>query len=397
MTTVMSRPPSSHAPLKDGLRVSKRRRTHSRKSTGRKPSAPRPVDNENSQLTEDDLFQILIMRIRQREEDNVAAANLRKQLEATASQLAEENEALRAELEAYGAQLQKKTLESKTYRTQMNTWKTKLGKFKHVLNVLGTDYQNLRGESIHLKATRSALDKEGKELRGSIDDIRTQISKVTTSIGEKKDHILESKTIINTLRNDLKHSDEKARSVENQLHEEKKRVMTLESYIQYHSLAQEKQLGLIRADHLGMNQKMDSAFKAMAKLWESSQISTWSIMSPTMDKCLLAINALSEKESVDNVEIQKFADTINGFISRYACVCTLLATENWTDILPEWIRSYPNWPRILSEIPKQTTVSKRFSKNSSRASRTGSAPTVTFTSNFLRPRKHAEASTRSLK
>lgn len=342
-TTVMSRPSSSHTPLKDGLRVSKRRRTHSRKSTGRKPSAPRPVDNENPQLTEDDLFQILIMRVRQREEDNVAAANLRKQLEATASQLAEENEALRAELEAYGAQLQKKTLESKTYKAQMNTWKTKLGKFKHVLNVLGTDYQNLRGESIHLKATRSALDKEGKEIRGSIDGIRTQISKVTTSVGEKKNHILESETMINTLRNDLKHSNEKARSVENQLHEERKRVMTLESYIQYHSLAQEKQLGIIRADHLGMNQKMDSAFEAMAKLWESSQTSIRSIMSPTMERCLLAINSLSEKESLDNVEIQKFADTINGFISRYACVSIpYLPRRTGLIILPEWIRSYPN-------------------------------------------------------
>lgn len=335
MTTVMSRPPSSNAPPKDRMRISKRRRTQSRRSTGCKPSAPRPVDNENSQLTEDDLFQILITRLRQREEDTVAEANLRKQLEATASQLVEENEALRAELEAYVVQLQKKTLESKTYRAQMNTWKMKLGKFKHVLNVLGTDYQNLRGESISLKETRSALDMEGKEIRGNIDGIQAQILKVTTSVCEKKNHILESETIINTLRSDLKHSNEKARSVENQLHEERKRVMTLESYIQCHSLAQEKQLGLLRADHLGMNQKMDSAFAAMAKLWESSQTSIRSIMNPTMEKFLLAINSLNEKESLDNVEIQKFADTINGFISRYACVCYLLVTENWIDHLLE--------------------------------------------------------------
>lgn len=343
MMTVISRPPSSHAPPKDRLRVSKRRHTHSRKSTGRKPSAPCPADIENPQLTEDDLFQILITRIRQREEDTVVAADLRKQLEATASQLAEENEILRAELEAYGAELQKKALESKTYRAQMNTWKTKIGKFKHVLNVLGTDYRNLRGESIHLKATRSALDKEGKELRSSIDDIRAQISKVTDSVGEKRSHVLESETIINTLRNDLKHSDERARSIENQLHEERKRVITLESYIQYHSLAQEKQLGLIRADHLGMNQKLDSAFEAMTKLWESSQASVRSIMIPTMDKCLLAINALSEKESVDNMGIQKFADIINEFISRYACVLVpYLLRRTGLMLQSEWIRSCLN-------------------------------------------------------
>lgn len=301
---------------KDSFRVSKRCRARSRRSACRKPSMPRPVDDEDSQLTEDDLFQILITRIRQREEDAIAAANLRKQLEATASQLAEENEALRAELETYGAQLQKKTLDSRTYKAQMNSWKTKLGKFKHFLNALGTDYQTLRGESINLKATRSALDKEGKELRSNIDDIKAQISKVTTSVSERKNHILESETIISALRNDLKLSDEKTRLIQSQLLVERKRVMTLESYIQSHSLAQEKQLGLIRADHLGINQKIDSALQTMAKLWESSQTTIRSSMGPTMDKCLSAIDALSEKESMDSAEIQKFANLVHGFISR---------------------------------------------------------------------------------
>ena len=308
-------PTSLLAPSQNGFRISKRRRGHIRKPACPEQSMVLPVD-QASQLTEDDLFQLLVGRIRQREQDSVVAANLHKQLEDTTAQLTEENKTLKEELMAYGTQLQKKTLESRKYRSHIDNWKTKLGKFKGFLNIMGTDYQNLRGESIHLKATRNALDKEGKELRGSIDDIKAQVSKVTSAVGERRIHLLESESIINAVRNDLQHSEEKNILVQNQLREERKRVTTLESYIQSHSHNQEKQLGLIRADQLGVDKKMDSAFEAMAKLWESSQTAIRSILSPTMNQCLLAVNALSEKESVNKLDVDKFTQILQGFISR---------------------------------------------------------------------------------
>ena len=308
-------PRSLLAPSQNGFRVSKRRRGHTRKPVCPEQSMVLPVD-QASQLTEDDLFQLLVGRIRQREEDSVAAANLHKQLETTVAQLAEENKTLKEELTVHGTQLQKKTLESRKYKSHIDNWKAKLGKFRGFLNIMGTDYQTLRGEAIHLKATRNALDKEGKELRGSIDDIKAQISKVTSAFGERRSHLLESESIINAVRNDLQHSEEKNILVQNQLREERKRVATLESYIQSHSHTQEKQLELIRVGQLGVDKKMDSAFEAMAKLWESSQTAIRSILSPTMNQCLLAVNALSEKESVDKLEIEKFTQILQGFISR---------------------------------------------------------------------------------
>lgn len=308
-------PISLLAPSRNGFHVSKRRRGHTRKPACPEQSMVLPVD-QASQLTEDDLFQLLVGRIRQREEDSVAAANLHKQLETTVARLTEENKILKEELTVYGTQLQKKTLESRKYRSHIDNWKAKLGKFKGFLNIMGTDYQTLRGESIHLKATRNALDKEGKELRGSIDDIKAQISKVTSAFGERRSHLIEFESIINAIRNDLQHSEEKNILVQNQLREERKRVATLESYIQSHSHTQEKQLGFIRADQLGVDKKIDSALETMAKLWESSQTAIRSILSPTMNQCLLAVNALSERESVDKLEIEKFTQILQGFISR---------------------------------------------------------------------------------
>lgn len=267
-------------------------------------------------MTEDDLFQLFITRIRQREDDAVASATLRKQLEDVVCKLTEENQTLKAELEVYGVQLQNKAMEAKSYRSQIDNWKAKLGKFKYFLNMLGTDYQNLRGESIHLRAARSALDKEGKELRGNIDDIKAQISQVASTVSEKKCHRVESETILTTMGSELKNSEEKTKLVQAQLIEERRRSATLESYIQRHSHSQERELGLIRSDQLGISKKLDSAFEAMARLWESSQASLRSILSPTMDKCLLALSSITEKDSMGKLEIQKFADTISGFITQ---------------------------------------------------------------------------------
>lgn len=267
-------------------------------------------------MTEDRLFQLLITRIRQREEDAVTAANSHKRLEAVASNLAEENEALKEQLQAYSVQLQKKSLESKTYKSQINNWKIKLGKFKSFLGSLGTEYQTLRGESIHLKANRNSLDKEGKELRSSVDDIKAQIFQTTSALDQRKSHRLEYEGIIDTLNRDLKHSEERIRFTQSQLLEERKRVSTLEAYIQSHSHTQEKQISFIRMGQLGIEKKLDSAFEAMPKLWNSSQTAVRSILGPTMDKCLVAVNTLGEKKSLDNLEVQRFSAIFQASLSQ---------------------------------------------------------------------------------
>lgn len=303
------------APSQDRFRISKRNRAPRKLAHEKQPPAL-STKSDTSHLTEDTLFQLLITRIRQREEEAVHAAKDHKQLEAIASKLAEENEKFKEELHIYNVQLQKKALESKTYKSQINNWKFKLGKFRSFLDSLGTEFQALRGESIHPNATKSSLNKEGKEFRNNIEDIRTQVSQATSALHQKKSFHIEYEGIISALRHDLERSGENTKFAQSQLFEERKRTSTLEAYIQSHCHAQERQLALMRSSQFGIEKKVDSAFEAMPRLWELFQTAARSTLEPTMKTFLLVANSLQEKTSLGNLEAQKFSDALEGVISQ---------------------------------------------------------------------------------
>ena len=286
------------APSQDRLfRISKR--SHGfRKSARETHPADLPTGVDTSHLTEDTLFHLLVTRIRRREEDAIHAAKDHKTLESIASKLAEENEILKDEMHIYNSQLQKKAMESRTYKSQINTWKSKLGKFRSFVDSLGTQFQALCGESIHLKATKSSLDSEKNDLRNNIQDIRVQLSQATSALHQKKSHKLECEGIISSLRDDLERSDANTKLAQKQLREEKKRITVLEAYIQNHCHAQERQLAIIRSGQFGIEKKVDSALEARSRLWGLFKTTARSTSG----------NSLNQRTSLDDVEVNRFSD-----------------------------------------------------------------------------------------
>lgn len=274
------------------------------------------VVDRNSQLTEDDLFQLLIGKIKEREENDIAATNHRAKLEADISGLRTENKTLKDHVEAFSVQLQKRTLESRRYKAHMDNWKAKIAKFKGILNGLGADYQTLRGESNNLKTAGRSLGKERESLMTSIDDVKKEVSQVLGKICDGRSHLSESREIVNTLRTSARNSEDNAEHARTRLADERKRSAVLESYIQNHSLGQGKQIGFIRNDQLEMMDKMKSGFELIGKQWEFSQSNIQSALRPMLDESLAAIKNLSEKYSVHKVDIQQSASTVQEHMSQ---------------------------------------------------------------------------------
>lgn len=275
-----------------------------------------PVENGSSQLSEDDLFRLLINRIRQREENEIAAANLQEQMEAEVLDLKEENKTLKDQLDVSVVQLQKRTSEIKTYKTQMERWKIKLGKFKQFLNEFGNDYQTLRDEASHLKATEASLHNEKKVILSTISDVREQVSQVTQSVGDRRGLLMESENTINSLKQALKNTEEKACLAHKQLLEEKRRIAVLESYIQNYSRNQAKQLVSIRGDQREVLSRLDSVFETIGKKWESSHTVIQGMIGPMLDECVSSLKDLGEKYSVGKLDMQQVTETILSLIPR---------------------------------------------------------------------------------
>ncbi|KAF7122243.1 hypothetical protein CNMCM5793_000200 [Aspergillus hiratsukae] len=305
----------SLGPTTDHFRISKRRHTNGKKAPGVKRTVTLASDNGDSQLSEEDLFQLLIHRMKVREENEVAASNLQERLQADMSELAEENKALKNQLEILDNQLQRSKCQSKTYRAQIENWKAKLGKFKGILNDLGVEYRNLRNENLRLKDVKATLENERTEIESSIEDARRQISHATALVGEKKNQLAESEKKIESMTLALENAEEKTVFVQTQLIEERRRSSILESYIHNSSRAQTKQLGIIRTEQQEMLSKLNSAFDILGQRVDASQAATQTTLDLTSEKSSSLLKELSEQLSTGRVDIQQCNDIAHKIFS----------------------------------------------------------------------------------
>ena len=270
----------------------------------------------NSDFTEDDLFRLLIGKIKQREDNDVAAANMRTKLEADISKLQSENKSLKDKVDALGTQLQRRILESRSYKAQIDNWKAKLGKFKRVLTGLGTEYQALRIESDRIKATELSLEKDKREISAAIEEAQGQVTQASSTVSKGKGCLSESHKIVSSLQNSLKSSEYQAESVRTQLVDERRRTAVLESYIQSQSRIQGKHIKSIKEDQLEMMKRTKSGFELISKQWEFSHLNIQSILKPMLEDCLASIKGLDEKYSVEKADIQESTNVIQKFISQ---------------------------------------------------------------------------------
>lgn len=274
------------------------------------------IMNKNPQLSEEDIYQLLINRLKVREESEAAATNIQRQMETHIAKLQEENNALKAELETLGNQLEEQSAEAKTYRSRQELWKKKLARFKYFLNELGSDYKNIRGDAIQLRAARAACDKERKIIAEDISDLKSRLTQTTNLVNTNKGHSTELENMITLLQKELKGADEKAAYTQQQLSRESKRNASLESYIRSHSIHQAKGLELVRVGQLETSQKIDSAFELIRTEWESSQRNVQSALGRTMDECLDLLKGMKDKRVLERVDFQKCQQIANEFTTQ---------------------------------------------------------------------------------
>ncbi|RHZ53402.1 hypothetical protein CDV55_100711 [Aspergillus turcosus] len=305
----------SLGPTTDHFRISKRRPTNGKKASSVKRTVTLASDNGDSQLSEEDLFHLLIHRMKVREENEIAASNLQERLEADMSELAEENKALKNQLEILDNQLQRSKCQSKTYRAQIENWKAKLAKFKGILNDLGVEYRNLRNENLRLKDVKATLENERTEIESGIEDARRQISQATALVGEKRNQLAESEKKIESMTLALKNAEENTAFVQTQLMEERRRSSILESYIHNSSRAQTKQLGVIRTEQQEMLSKFNSAFDTLSQRVDASQAATQTTLELTLEKSFSLVKELREQLSTGRVDIQQCNDIAHKIFS----------------------------------------------------------------------------------
>ncbi|KGO58947.1 hypothetical protein PEX2_093020 [Penicillium expansum] len=321
--------PCSRVPLKaihNQLQTSKRRHTLEKEASS-KQQAPLFGGKNGVQLSEDDLFELIITRMRQREESEQAAAVIQRQVTDENKALKEENFNLQDRLKKCQGQLAKTSSESRSQRAQIDKWKAKLGTFKGVLNELGREYGAVRGQAKELKEATMSLDREKSEIQHILDEIRLKVSDSAETMQDQRERLSISEGTVASLREALDHSEKRGDLIKAQLSNEQKRIATLETYIQNESQSQSRYLALVRNDQRKMLEKLDSAYELFTTSCFKSQDNILSKLSPGLENCLASIQGLKEQCSAETMNVQDFTNSVHEATSRFNSLAAQVAND----------------------------------------------------------------------
>ncbi|KAL2012336.1 hypothetical protein VTN00DRAFT_5054 [Thermoascus crustaceus] len=297
-------------PSNQQTKVSKRHNKQKTKATKPGPSTPVPTFNSSPQPSEEELFYLIIHRLRQREENEAAASAIHEQLKTEILGLNEENQSLRAQLEESDIRQRKQESELSSHRGQVEYWRTKLAKLKRFLNGLGKDYENLRSEARNLKSTQISLSEEKGELIKCIQDMKSNVDQVASKISKHPGQLTEMSKTIQSLIESLRSAEEKTEAHRKRLLEEQEQVSTLQDYIQNSSKKQDKKLNLIRNKQSEVLSKLSLAIDHVNKQWQSSHTNLQSVLGPAVNESSQLIKALHDKELVEKTDLERIKESI---------------------------------------------------------------------------------------
>ncbi|KAJ5939951.1 hypothetical protein N7516_000119 [Penicillium verrucosum] len=321
--------PRSRVPLKpinNQLQASKRLRPPEKEASS-KQQAPLVGGKNGVQLSEDDLFELLIKRMKQREESEQAAAAIQRQVTNENMGLKEENLNMHDRLKKCQGQLSKASSESRSQRAQIDKWKAKLGTFKGVLNELGREYGVVREQAKELKEATMSLEREKSEIQRSLNEIRLKVSNNAETIKDQRERLSISEATVASLREALDHSEKRGDLTKSQLSNEKKRIATLEAYIQNESQSQSRYLALVRNDQRKMAEKLDSACELFTTSCFKSQDNILAKLSPTLEHCLASVQGFKEQCASETMNVQDFTNSVHEATSRFNSLAGQVASD----------------------------------------------------------------------
>lgn len=297
--------PSSKAPNE----VRKGRHTRRQKSISINKAEPR-------ELNEDSLFQLLIERMKQREESEVAATEMRHQMETQNALLKDENEDLRQQIHVSQLRLQNSVEESKTQRSLLSEWKSKIRNFKQIVNELGHGYDTLRDQADYHRETAMSLDKERSDLTKAIDETKIRISQAEGTIDMLQNKLAENDKAIALLEQSLSSSRKGEENAKSQLSEQKKRVVTLESYIQNFALSHTKKLDVMKEGQKNIIENITTGMNAVTRNSTSHKDAVLLAIKDAFEDCRSSVSSLNTKLSEEQINVAEFTLKAQEVISR---------------------------------------------------------------------------------
>ncbi|KAJ5915776.1 hypothetical protein N7454_010917 [Penicillium verhagenii] len=303
-------PPMNELPASKGS-------THVRKRKSNRRQRSISVSKAEPQnLNEVTLFELLIAKIKQREENEAAENAIHHEVETQNAFLSKQNQDLRQQIHLTQLRLQKTAEESKANHSLLSGWKSKIRSFKQVVNELGRGYDDLRNQANEQRERALSLEKERSDLITDICQTKIRISQAEGMIDSQQKRINEDDKAIAVLEQALSGSRTEEGSAKSQLSEQKKRIMMLESYIQNFAMAHTKQIGLMTEGQQILIEKFTKGLDALTHGSSSVKDAVLLAIAHAFETCQSTILSLNNKFSEEQINVEEFTREAHDMVSR---------------------------------------------------------------------------------
>lgn len=274
------------------------------------------IEQTSSEPSEEDLFYLLIHRLRQREDSEAASAALREQMETQIHEMARTNEDLQAQLEQAHHKSQNQEAEIGSHRGLIDRWKAKFGKLRAFITGIGNDYECLRREGQAIKSTQQILTGERKVINDSLKHLYETTDRIEQQWGKHRAQFAEISNDLSSLQQSLSIAQGKVTDGQRLLIQEKRRVSMLENFIRDHSIKHQKQATMIQRQQAETSSKLDRFFEHVQKTWDSSNGALKSEFQPALFECLKLVRLLGDRDSIKPSDLNTVHDTISALSGR---------------------------------------------------------------------------------
>ncbi|QVM07251.1 hypothetical protein D8B26_001955 [Coccidioides posadasii str. Silveira] len=275
-----------------------RLRTPSRlsKDTGKTSSLP-------SQPSEEDLFYLLIHRLKKRDQVEAATAALREETEKKLREVNEENEALKSQLREAEDRCHAQETQNTAQRNIIERWKVKLGKVKSLVAIIGNDHEILRKDGHFLKSAQIALVRGKHQLQTDLRHLKCGTDHLSKAITQQRAELASMQAKFTVLEQSLALRDNRLENSEKLLEREKNRTSTLEAFIRNHSNRGLKQIALLQQTQTETASNVGNLAERIKNLLTESQSTIKAELGLQLKPCLEILETLSKPESIDLAQL----------------------------------------------------------------------------------------------
>ncbi|WEW58153.1 hypothetical protein PRK78_003620 [Emydomyces testavorans] len=266
--------------------------------------------------SDEDLFYLLIDKIKKREQAEAAAVALQEEIERKLKEVNQENEILKDRLSQSEVRHEAQETENVAQRNLIERWKTKFNKLRDLVTIIGNDHEVLRKDGQLLKSAQTALLKGKHHLQAELSQLNDNINQMNRFITQQQTQLASVQSEFVILEQSLLISDNNLKISEKSLAREMNRTATLESFIRNHSNKALKQLALFQQDHSETISRIEKCYESINLTIANSQSAIKSELGVSLKGCLDMLVALSTRESMEPAALAKIDSALQSISAR---------------------------------------------------------------------------------